>query len=158
MSNGKHEHEALYHRIPHHQKPFDPTMFRPVDIFEGQELLFLGWTARDTRWRVVKIKTDLGYGRGPKVVKYVQHVSDIVELEPLDERMARIWDLRELPYSYIEGSSRWRTIPEYKPADARKRAEIVSIEVARTTKEKLQAAAKKANGNGKPKVAPSAAG
>lgn len=109
FSNGV-RHEALFHHIPHEKKPFDRILFRTVDVFIGQELVYMAWTAQGSRWRVAKILTDLGFGRGLKKVAVVKRVRDTVELEPITHTQ---FGPRSATYSYLSYSAIWRTPPEY---------------------------------------------
>lgn len=100
-----------YKRLPHKLLPYDPVFFRIVDVFKDQTLVCKGRTVANTHWKVIRITTDLGLGRGSKRVDRVEHLTDMVEMRCVEH--PHLW--KTTTFGYLSYSGIWRMPDDYAP-------------------------------------------
>lgn len=81
---------------------YDPIFFRKVDIEVGTELLYKGRLAPDTLWRVVRIMSDQGIGKGMRAVPAVRKLRDSLIVRN------KAGETREITFAYASYSAIWR--------------------------------------------------
>jgi hypothetical protein len=81
---------------------YDPIFFRKDDLKVGTELLYMGRLAPKTRWTIVEVKTDLGRGRGMKIVDGVRTLNDYLTLRSASG------EIRRMSFAYASYSAIWQ--------------------------------------------------
>lgn len=81
---------------------YDPIFFRKADLRVGAELLYKGRLSPDTHWKIVRIMSDRGIGRGMKSVPEVNKLSDHITVQNA------AGDSRTMSFAYASYSAIWQ--------------------------------------------------